>query len=224
MREVYRAFPEPHSEEIGFAFCHAKMPEMGMPTQQAAAFILAGGKSSRMGEDKAFLRLGGRTLLEIAQANAEEVFSSVTVVGDRARFGPAAIEDVYPDCGPLGGIHAALATSKTELNLILAVDTPFVDPRFLGWMLQQAEQSGAVVTVPRSAAGFQPLCAVYRRTFKEVAEKSLQAKQYKIDALYSRVSTRIVTQDELNHLAFDPRMFDNLNTRADYERVSRTRT
>jgi molybdenum cofactor guanylyltransferase len=192
--------------------------------QQATAFILAGGKSSRMGEDKAFLRLGGRTLLDAVQQIAAEVCASVAVVGDRGRFGPAAIEDIYPDCGPLGGIHAALAATKTELNLVLAVDTPFVHPKFLRWMLEQAEHSDAVVTVPRLDSGFQPLCAVYRRAFLHVAEESLRAKRNKIDPLYARVSTRVITEDELNHLAFDTRMFDNLNTRAEFNRASRGRT
>jgi molybdopterin-guanine dinucleotide biosynthesis protein A len=177
-----------------------------------------------MGEDKAFLRLGDRSLLEIARANAAEVCSSVAVVGDRSRFGAASIEDVYPDCGPLAGIHAALTASKTDLNLVLAVDTPFLDVRFLRWILEEAERSGAVVAVPQLASGFQPLCAVYRRSFKDAAEAALQTKRHKIDALYPQVSTRIITEQELNHLAFDTRMFDNLNTRAEFDRALRART
>ena len=146
--------------------------------KDSAAFILAGGKSSRMGEDKAFLQLGGRTLLDIARELAASVCQSVAIVGDRARFGPDAVEDVLPDSGPLGGIHAALSRTTADLNLVLAVDTPFLDSRFLSWMLDQAASSQAVVTVPKLVSGFQPLCAVYRRSFKDTAEEALRAGRY----------------------------------------------
>jgi len=195
-----------------------------MPGVESTAFILAGGKSSRMGEDKVFLRLGEKTLLDIACGLAGSVCSNVRIVGDRARFGADAIEDVYPGCGPLGGIHAALSQTETDLNLMLAVDTPFLEAAFLRWMLGEAEKTAAVVTVPQLTAGYQPLCAVYRREFARVAEESLKAGKYKIDALYSRIKTRVINEAELNHLAFDQRMFDNLNTRADFERASRTRS
>src|SRR3954449_992430 len=134
---------------------------MANHAQDAAAFILAGGKSSRMGEDKAFLRVGGRTLLEIAQQLVSGVCGKVFVVGDRARFGSDAIEDIFPDSGPLGGIHAALTATKSDLNLVVAVDTPFLEPKFLRWMMHRAATTHSIVPVPRLGSGFQPLCAVY---------------------------------------------------------------
>ncbi len=196
----------------------------GLRSTTLAAFILAGGKSSRMGEDKAFLQLGGKSLLDIASETAASVCGSVIIVGDRGRFGSDAIEDVYPDSGPLGGIHAALASSRLDLNLVLAVDMPFVEPKFLRWMLHRAATTYAIVTVPRLTSGFQPLCAVYRRSFKGFAEAALKSGSFKIDALYQKVRTCPITDSELNQLAFDARMFDNLNTRADYDRALKTKT
>ena len=191
--------------------------------RDSAAFILTGGKSSRMGEDKAFLELGGKTLLAIARDLGAKVCSSVNIVGDRGRFGPGAIEDIFPDSGPLGGIHAALSKTTANLNLVLAVDTPFLDPKFLAWMLGEAASSQAVVTFPKLATGYQPLCAVYRKSFADVAEGALKAGRFKIDPLYSQVSTRAITDAELKQLAFDSRMFDNLNTRADFDRALKTK-
>src|SRR5262245_25406764 len=188
-------------------------------TLQLCAFILAGGKSSRMGEDKAQLTLHGRALLEIAVDKAREVVADVSVVGPRARFGPDAIEDIFPDCGPLGGIHTALTYSRCDLNLILAVDTPFVEARFLHFILEQARDSRATATVARTNDGLQPLCGVYHKDFGPVAEKALKERRYKIDALFPLVQTRIIEQDELHKFAFDPAMFQNLNTRAEYERA-----
>jgi molybdenum cofactor guanylyltransferase len=188
------------------------------------AFILAGGRSSRMGEDKAFLPFEGGTLLTRALALVREVASSVVIVGPREKFSALAdvLEDVYRDCGPLGGIHAALASSTARLNLVLAVDTPFVAPAFLSYLSEQAEAAaGALVTLPRFHDGWQPLCAVYRKGFAAHAEAALKAGHYKIDALFASVPVRAITEDELRQFAFDRRMFDNLNTPEDWQRAAR---
>src|SRR5690242_15265976 len=90
-------------------------------------FVLAGGRSTRMGADKAFLRVGNATLIERAMAVIGAVCPDVSVVGDPAKFSSYArvVEDVYPGAGPLGGIHAALTNSSSDLNVVLAVDLPF---------------------------------------------------------------------------------------------------
>lgn len=186
-----------------------------------AAFVLAGGKSTRMGEDKAFLVLEGRSLLSRALELAGMVTRDVRIAGQAAKFTAFApvVEDIYPKSGPLGGIHAALRNSTSELNLMLAVDLPFVESRFLGYLVEQARGSGSIVTVPRAAGGWQPLCAVYRREFAAVAEKSLHAGRNKIDALFSEVETREITEEELLRGSFNLEMFRNLNTPEEFERA-----
>jgi molybdenum cofactor guanylyltransferase len=193
---------------------------------EVTAFILAGGRSSRMGRDKAFLQLGGRSLLERALEAARAVAAEVRIVGQKEKFSSHApvVEDVYPGRGPLAGIHAALRSSGTELNLVLGVDTPFIDARFLHHLIDQASASGAVVTVPRIAGQNQPLCAVYRREFAEMAEESLQVGHNKIDSLFEKTSLRIVDEAEMQRLAFDPGMFDNLNTPEDLDQACRRTT
>jgi molybdopterin-guanine dinucleotide biosynthesis protein A len=173
-----------------------------------------------MGEDKADLILEGRRLLDIAVETARAVTPQVRIVGSRERYGPEAIGDIYPGRGPLGGIHAALRQSAAEWNLMLAVDIPFVEPRFLRWMVEEARKSGATVTVPHVAGGYQPLCAVYRSGFGAVAETALQAGHNKIDALFSAVPLRAIDEDELRRFAFPATMFENLNTREDFDRAS----
>ncbi len=189
------------------------------PVGDIAAFILAGGKSTRMGTDKAFLEMGGRTLLSRALELAGTVAPDVAIVGDGSKFFPLGrvVEDVYPQQGPLGGIHAALASSKSALNLMLAVDMPYVERNFLQYLLSEASRTSAVVTVPRIDPGWQPLCAVYRREFAEVAEDALRRHKNKIDALFSQVETRVVSQDEMARLNFSEAMFRNLNTPEDFE-------
>lgn len=179
-----------------------------------AAFILAGGKSTRMGADKAFVTLYGGTLFARALDLARSVTSNVRIVGQAAKFRSFApvVEDIFPGCGPLGGIHAALRASSAPLNVVLAVDVPFVTPELLKFLIARATGSQATVTVPRVAGGFQPLCAVYRRQFADVAEKALRSGRYKIDALFDPQQTQVITENELRVRCFSAEMFRNLNT------------
>jgi molybdenum cofactor guanylyltransferase len=184
-----------------------------------AGFLLAGGKSLRMGPgtDKAFIDFKGETLLERALAKMRGVCDSVRIVGDPSKFAnsESVVKDIYASCGPLGGIHAALAQSSARLNLMLAVDMPFVSSGLLKFVLSAADQTEAVVTVPRFGGRLQPLCAVYRRDFALIAENALRSGRYKIDATFSATSLRIIEEDELTAAGFSERIFLNVNTPQD---------
>lgn len=183
-----------------------------------SAFILAGGKSTRMGTDKAFVPLNGRTLLARMLDAARSLTPHVRIVGDCTKYAAFApvVEDISPGCGPLGGIHAALRSSSTDLNVILAVDTPFVSLALMQFLVARARYSPAsVVTVPRANGGLEPLCAVYRREFAAAAEEALRTGRYKIDALFSSRSTQVIGEQELETAGFSPQIFRNLNSPSD---------
>ena len=182
-----------------------------------AVFILAGGNSTRMGSDKAFVLLEGRSLLARALHLSKQVTENVRIVGDATKFMPfaPAVEDIFRDTGPLGGIHAALRGSQSDLNLILAVDTPFLTAPLLEFLVTRARDSAATVTVPRAGRGLHPLAAVYRRQFTYVAEKALRERRYKIDVLFDPARTQIVSEEDLQAAGFSPEMFRNLNTPED---------
>ncbi|MGH9516740.1 MAG: molybdenum cofactor guanylyltransferase [Terriglobales bacterium] len=184
-----------------------------------AAWILAGGRSSRMGSDKALLKLACKPLIVHAIGVVREAVPDVKIVGDPlkfAAFGPV-VDDVYRDRGPLGGIHAALASSQAELNLILAVDTPFVPTQFLKYLLARAESSRATVSVPSVSGYFQPLCGVYRKPFLSVADRALSQGQNKIDQLFREVTLCVVSEEDLTANGFDPSIFRNLNTPEEWQ-------
>lgn len=184
------------------------------------AFILAGGKSTRMGTDKAFVDYEGRTLLARALDLARSVTPDVRIVGSPEKFAPFApvVEDIFRDCGPLSGIHAALLASSADLNLMLAVDTPFISWAFLQFLITHARNApDAPVIVPSTAGRSQPLCAVYRREFADSAENALRAGQNKIDRLFSQVRSRIIEQEELEAAGFSSAIFRNLNTPQELE-------
>jgi molybdopterin-guanine dinucleotide biosynthesis protein A len=178
------------------------------------AFVLAGGKSTRMGSEKAFVVLEGQTLLERVLHAVRAVTQDAMIVGARSKFLMYApvVEDIFPDRGPLGGIHAALMATATDLNLILAVDLPFVEPSFLTYICNRARESEAAVVVPRAAGGWQPLCAVYRKQFGSIAEKALAAGRNKIDSLFANVPVVSVEEQEIAQAGFSLGIFRNINT------------
>jgi molybdopterin-guanine dinucleotide biosynthesis protein A len=193
------------------------------PESDVTIFVLAGGKSTRMGTDKAFVAFEGRTLLARSLDLARSVTSDVRVVGSREKFGPFApvVEDLFRDCGPLGGIHAALLAARTKLNVMLAVDMPFVSRAFLEYLIDKARDApDTTVVVPRCEGGRQPLCAVYRREFAAAAENALRAGRNKIDLLFDGVQTRVIDQKELENAGFAANIFRNLNTPEELERRS----
>jgi molybdopterin-guanine dinucleotide biosynthesis protein A len=188
------------------------MPEL-------TGFLLAGGKSGRMGQDKAFVQFQGMTLLDRALATLHGITPSVVLVGSRdklASYGEV-VEDIFPNAGPLGGIHAALRSSETDLNLLLAVDLPLVSSGLLCYLLDRAKTAPSLLTVPRTSDGWQPLCAVYRKTFADLAEQALAQGHYKVDALFRPNILQVVTEQELNTAGFSPAAFKNVNTPADLD-------
>jgi molybdopterin-guanine dinucleotide biosynthesis protein A len=192
-----------------------------MPSTRSSrlGYVLAGGKSSRMGTniDKALVQFEGQTLLERALAAVGEVCEGIRIVGDPAKFREYGnvLADIFPGCGPLGGIHAALVNSTAELNLMLAVDMPFVSGELLAFLFAEAEKTDAMITVPRVGKGYQPLCAIYGRDFAIVAESALRAGNYKVDAAFSSVSVRVIEEAELVAAGFPKQSFFNVNTPQD---------
>jgi molybdopterin-guanine dinucleotide biosynthesis protein A len=199
------------------------LSHMSRTAPSRMGFVLAGGKSSRMGagsdqeKDKAFLAFRGQTLLDRALAVIRSVCDSTAIVGDPAKFTQyeSVVADVFPGCGPLAGIHAALLYSPAKLNLMLAVDMPFVSRELLAFLFAAADESDAMVTVPRCGEGLQPLCAAYRRDFSTFAERALRAGKYRIDAAFSSVSVRVIEEDELAAAGFSEQSFFNVNTPED---------
>jgi molybdenum cofactor guanylyltransferase len=152
----------------------------------AEAFVLAGGRSTRMGQDKTLLRVAGGSLLELAldklRALALDASATPRIAGTRpdlSSYAPV-VPDLHSGCGPLSGIEAALAATTRPLNLFLPVDLPLLPAQFLDWMLRRAEITGALVTVPRANGRPQPLCAIYHRDLLPGVTALVAAGNYKV--------------------------------------------
>jgi len=165
-----------------------------------AGFVLAGGKSSRMGRDKARLQLGGKALLEHAIDRLGEVCEVVCIAGNRpdlAAYAPV-IQDRYADCGPLGGIHAALLQSRHDWNIFLPVDVPLLPAAFLHAMAEAATQSHAVAVIAEHDGMLEPLCALYHRDLAPYLALSLVRKKFQVITAVNQAVELIAREREMN--------------------------
>jgi molybdopterin-guanine dinucleotide biosynthesis protein A len=190
-------------------------------------FILVGGASRRMGQDKAQLRLGPETMVERIAAQLSPVTSSVTLVGSpQAYVGHAlpTVPDVYEKWGALGGIHAALSAAKTDWIIVIACDLPFVTRDLFERLKSFADESpnesiDAIVPIQPDGRP-QPVCALYRaETCLPEIERLVSAGEHTPRALLTNVRTRYVQFEELGDLPGAENFFLNLNTPEDFERA-----
>jgi molybdenum cofactor guanylyltransferase len=177
-----------------------------------AGFVLAGGRSSRMGQDKALLPWKGSTLI---QSVAREVFvaaGNVTLIGSPESYGNLGfpvVSDKLEGCGPLGGLHAALSSTTAEWNLLVACDMPAVTHLLLEELLDAAEACGCDALVPETAGGLEPLCAVYHARLLSAVESAIHSKLLKMHDFVSTIQARNKAR---LWPAPDPSLFRNLNT------------
>ena len=188
-------------------------------------FILVGGASRRMGQDKAQLRLGPETMLERIAAQLSPVTSSVTLVGSPQAYTGHSLPtvcDVYEKWGALGGIHAALSAAKTDWIIVVACDLPFVTRGLFERLKSLAGESpneSVDAIVPMQPDGRpQPVCALYRgeKCLPEI-EKLVSAGEHTPRALLANVRTRYVQFPKLGDLPGARNFFLNLNTPEDFE-------
>jgi molybdenum cofactor guanylyltransferase len=160
----------------------------------AEGWVLAGGRSLRMGRDKASAEVAGRPLMQHMLDKLQAVGVRARVAGMRAPVADVAAEvlhDAHPDCGPLSGMETALANSEAALVLMVGVDLPLLEPEFLAWMLQRAAITGAMATIPRLEGEPQPLCAVYRRELLDGVTEALESGDYKVMVAVERAVGRL---------------------------------
>lgn len=178
----------------------------GLPV---AGFVLAGGRSSRMGRDKVLLEFGGELLIERALKKLRAVCASVAIAGggeELTAFGQV-VPDEVPGCGPLGGIVAALETSEFEWGLFLPVDVPLVPMSFVLGLAGRCLASDAVAVMPRVKGRVEPLCAGYSRKALAGLREELAGGRLKVtEAVRSTGRVEYFDAEEA------PERFANVNT------------
>lgn len=187
-------------------------------------FILVGGRSRRMGEDKAQLRLGSQTVLARIAAELSIETTSVTLVGAHNTYADVLLKivpDVHREWGALGGIHTAL-TSAQAWALVVACDLPFVTSQLFARLISLIDENVDAIVPVQSDGRPQPVCAVYRRDrcLPEV-EALIGRGEHTPRALLANIRTRYVGPEALDDLAGAEKFFINVNTPEDFERARR---
>lgn len=179
-------------------------------------FILAGGQSRRMGTDKSLLNINGQTFVERVAEEVSAVAQAVRVVGGASPSDLAAVPDVYPKWGALGGVHAALSACSAEWALVVACDFPLVTSELFKRLADLREGFDAVAPIQSDDVP-QPLCALYRvAQCLPRTESLIKSGERRPIALLQSVQTRWVRFDEIASLEGACHFFDNINTPEDY--------
>jgi len=144
-----------------------------------SGFVLAGGQSSRMGTDKSLALFNGIPLIQNALQILTAAGLNVRIAGSRSSLGQFAEEvpDIYPEAGPLGGIHAALSASAAEWNVFLPVDMPLMPSFLVTCLLERATLKGAPVTICKLNGRLQPFPVILNRSVLLLIEQRLQSGQ-----------------------------------------------
>jgi molybdopterin-guanine dinucleotide biosynthesis protein A len=190
---------------------------------KADGFVTAGGNSSRMGRDKAWLELDSVTMIERVIAALRPVTAGVTVIANRseyARLNLPVVADTHPGIGPLEAIRTALAHSRQPRVALVGCDLPFITSDLFRYLLRVG--GGAQAVVPLDEEGqIEPLCAIYSTAALAHVSALIADGERKVSHLFERIPTRFVAFDELCHLEGAGLFFENINSPADYQRALR---
>lgn len=186
---------------------------LSLPTQEGVIeelgiIILAGGKSSRMGEDKGLKNLNGKPMVSHVIDTAHKISDNIILIAnnrDYLMFGIPVYDDLYKETGPLGGIYTGLHYSRFEKNLVLSCDIPFVNTELLEFII--ASSSDYDITVPVHNGRSHQLIGIYQKSCLKVFQKQLYNGNYKIRDAFDLLNVQKLNCDE-----FDKRYFRNINS------------
>lgn len=171
-----------------------------------------------MGTNKALLLVNNEPLLIRAKNLIEPFCNKIAVSGqyaDYERLNIAMVPDLYAGCGPVSGILSSLKHSNTDWNLLVSVDTPFVNGELLQFLISQIGQYDCVV--PEHESGIEPLIGLYNRKISPLLEEAINQGEYKLQRILSKLNTRYADCSFL--IKQYPRLFFNVNHPADFNSI-----
>ncbi len=179
-----------------------------------SAYIIAGGKSSRMGSDKGMLLLNESVFIEhIVKALQKAAIEIITIVSANRAYdflNCNRIEDIYPNKGPVGGIFTALSHTKTEQNVILSVDIPLISSDIIAWLISNIDYK-KLITQVKVGDKASPLIAVYNKKVVNIFEEHLKSEQLRLRSVIDEIPHQTIeVPEKWNSL------LQNINTKEDY--------
>ena len=190
---------------------------------QISGVILAGGKSKRMGVDKATITVGGELLIEYPLRILKEVFKEIMVITSNLLIDTLQKElsehenlkfltDIYSNHGALGGIYTAMCHATTPYIFVTACDMPFISAQFIQYMASKTTEGVYDVVIPESPGGIETLHAIYRCGLKDIIKKELFKNNNKIKTFFPKVNVFYVSLDVVRMFGDGEKMFRNINT------------
>jgi molybdopterin-guanine dinucleotide biosynthesis protein A len=185
--------------------------------RQITGVMLVGGKSRRMGTDKALLEIGGMPLYGRLLRILHENFPSVILVGDNhERFREKQLlgyDDIYPG-STLGGVYTGIVKAQTDAVFVTACDIPFPSSVLIRYLCRQLKENDAVV--PLTANGIEPLFACYRKSCLPVMQRQIEKGRFKIRDCYPELAVNYVKAEVTARFDAAGTALLNINTPADY--------
>lgn len=183
-----------------------------MMEKKITGIVLAGGKSSRMGSDKGMIKLNGKKFIEhIIEALIPNV-SDIIIIANNDNYnnlGYKVYEDIIKECGPLGGIYTGLMNSKTESNIIVSCDIPFINSGLIKHVIKNMGR--ADISVPVFEGNTEPLCAVYTKKISDKLHDLIISNELKIhNVLKHFITTQVHITKTLDF--YNNRLLTNINT------------
>lgn len=186
------------------------------------AIILAGGKSSRFGSDKAFITIKGSSLIKKQVKILKKAFKKIIIVTnnpDKFKIrGVRVARDVIPGQGPLSGIHAGLSASNSHYNFVVGCDMPFLSIELIRYMVSR--RGVFDIVAPKLKRGYEPLFAFYSKNCISAIEKILSTDNFRVNQLFKKVKVRKVRVSEVKKFGPPETLFFNINTLQDLCKIT----
>jgi molybdopterin-guanine dinucleotide biosynthesis protein A len=195
---------------VSIEWCQVNSDKSGI-----TGIILAGGKSSRFGKDKALIKLNNKSLLEIS-VEKMQLFCDTILISYNSRLPEhiscKQVSDKVQDIGPMGGISACLEASETDKNFVLSVDTPFIPLKLCMFIINNTGEFDVVV--PQFNGRIYPLIGLYSKSFLKVLEEDIKNKRYKMMKAVEKSKHSVVQISKTSEF-YNEFFFMNINTRED---------
>ena len=179
--------------------------------------ILAGGKNKRIGQNKSFLKVGNRTIIERVVSTLSKIFNEIIIISNTPEpyrsFGLKIYSDMIPGKNSLGGIYTGLSVSSSQHNFFVACDMPFLNENLIKYMAESINDSDIVI--PKTKKGYEPLHAIYSKSCIPFIKKQIDQNQLKIIDFFPYVTVKKIETGEIDICGPEHTAFLNLNTEQD---------
>ncbi|MGQ8337598.1 molybdenum cofactor guanylyltransferase [Sunxiuqinia sp. A32] len=184
---------------------------------EISGIILAGGKSSRMGQDKGLMEFNGKKLVEYAIKLLNPICSEILIISNQSGydgFGNQVVSDNFQGCGPIGGLEAGLKKVETDWNIVISCDTPFLQKELFVEMMNEISNQDAII--PTHSKGIEPLAGIYHKRLSTFFEEKIKADDLKLRKIIKEKNVFVFEAQKL--VRQFPDIFYNLNSPEDLSR------